>query len=149
MVMMEPEQLGYPSFGTQYADDRMAMELPDADQPWPPPRWNPILYDYRVWDAWWSGDPDKLMRAYFSLGENSPVGRQFFATSGEPGTAARPGQYRGGLIGSIRRLKPLFLGRSDAAGGEAHQLSRAFGCGFVRGVGFAAVRSAARAVQPW
>lgn len=106
--MMDAAPLGFPSLGGSQmsgVDDRLAMELPLADEPWPPVRWNPVQYDYRVWDAWWSGDPDKLMRAYYSLGQNSPIGRQYFATSGEPGMGAtRPGQYRGGLIGSIRRF---------------------------------------------
>jgi A118 family predicted phage portal protein len=86
-------------------DDRLMTELPTEErQPWPPLRWNPIHYDYRVWSAWWSGEPDALMRAYFSLGENSPIGRQFFSTTGEAGiSAVRPGQSRGGLIGSVRR----------------------------------------------
>ncbi len=82
------------------------MELPtEGNQPWPPTRFNPIQFDYRVWDAWWGGDPDKLMRAYYSIGANSSIGRQYFASSGEAGiSAVRPGQYRGGLIGSIRRF---------------------------------------------
>jgi A118 family predicted phage portal protein len=87
-------------------DDRLAIELPtDERTPWPPTRFNPLQFDFRVWDAWWSGDPDKLMRAYYSIGANSPIGRQYFATTGEAGiSAVRPGQYRGGLIGSIRRF---------------------------------------------
>jgi A118 family predicted phage portal protein len=83
----------------------MSNELPvEGNAPWPPPRFNPIMFDYRVWDAWWRGDPDALMRAYYSIGANSSIGRQYFATTGEAGiSAVRPGQYRGGLIGSIRR----------------------------------------------
>jgi hypothetical protein len=86
-------------------DDRGMTGLPAENQPWPPIRWNPIAFDYRVWDAWWSGDPDKLMRAYSPLGANSPISRQYFATTGEAGiTQVKAGQYRGGLIGSIRRF---------------------------------------------
>lgn len=86
-------------------DNRLAMELPTVNQPWPPVRFNPIAYDQRIWQAWWSGNPDELMRAYYSLGANSPLGRSFFATTGERGTTTpRPGQFRGGLIGSIRRF---------------------------------------------
>jgi hypothetical protein len=86
-------------------DDRLNMELPTLpDQPWPPTRFNPIAFDHRVWRAWWTGSPDMLMRAYYSIGANSSIGRQYFATTGEAGiSAVRPGQYRGGLIGSIRR----------------------------------------------
>jgi A118 family predicted phage portal protein len=102
---MPAAPLGVPPVGN-YTDARMSNELPTLeDQPWPPVRWNPVQFDYRVWDAWWSGDPDKLMRAYYSIGANSPVGRQYFATTGEAGiSAVRPGQYRGGLIGSVRRF---------------------------------------------
>jgi A118 family predicted phage portal protein len=97
-----PAQSGLPYF----TDSRMNNELPTVpNQPWPPTRFNPVQFDYRVWDAWWSGDPDKLMRAYYSIGANSSIGRQYFATTGEAGiSAVRPGQYRGGLIGSIRRF---------------------------------------------
>jgi len=96
-----------PAGGLPYfTDRRLDNELPTvASQPWPPTRFNPVQFDYRVWDAWWTGDPDKLMRAYYSIGANSSVGRQYFATSGESGiSAVRPGQYRGGLIGSVRRF---------------------------------------------
>ena len=104
------------------------MGLPLENQPWPPPRFNPVQFDYRVWDAWWSGDPDKLMRAYYSIGANSSLGRQFFATTGEAGLSpVRPGQYRGGLIGSIRRFFWLPMRPTHASRREAHQLSPAVG----------------------
>ena len=91
--------------GVGFTDNRMRNQLPAANQPWPPVRFNPVNFDMRIWDAWWSGDPDKLMRAYYSLGANSPLGRQFFATTGEAGMPTpRPGQFRGGLLGSIRRF---------------------------------------------
>lgn len=103
---MPAAPLGFPMTGMQYSDSRLNSELPTEDnQPWPPTHFNPIQFDFRVWDAWWSGDPDKLMRAYYSIGANSSIGRQYFATTGEAGiSAVRPGQYRGGLIGSIRRF---------------------------------------------
>jgi hypothetical protein len=85
-------------------DNRLSMELPTVSQPWPPVQFNPVTWDQRTWQAWWSGDPDALMRAYYSLGANSPLGRSYFATTGESGMPTpRPGQFRGGLIGSIRR----------------------------------------------
>lgn len=90
---------------TLSVDGRLRNELPLANTPWPPVRFNPITWDMRTWSAWYSGDPDQLMRAYYSIGANSPLGRQFFATTGESGTVPqRPGQARGGLIGSIRRF---------------------------------------------
>jgi hypothetical protein len=46
-----------------FADNRGRMSLPTANGPWPPAHFNPVNYDLRLWDAWWSGDPDKLMRA--------------------------------------------------------------------------------------
>jgi Phage portal protein, SPP1 Gp6-like len=95
-----------PPAGSQpFSDNRAAMQLPVTNQPWPPVRFNPVNYDMRVWSAWWSGDPDALMRAYYSIGGNSPLGRQYFATTGEAGLPSpRPGQYRGGLLGSVRRF---------------------------------------------
>jgi hypothetical protein len=70
-------------------DDRLMSGLPTiATQPWPPTRFNPIAFDYRMWDASWSGDPDKRMRACFSIGSNGAIGRHYFATSGEAGISA-------------------------------------------------------------
>ena len=101
--------LDLPFAGTMspagYQDNRLQNSLPTSNGPWPPEHFNPVNYDMRIWDAWWSGDPDKLMRAYYSIGANSPLGRQYFATTGEAGMPApRPGQFRGGLLGSIRRV---------------------------------------------
>lgn len=110
MTVMPAAPLGVPPVGSgglpYFTDARLDNELPTLpNQPWPPTRFNPVQFDYRVWDAWWTGDPDKLMRAYYSIGANSAIGRQYFATTGEAGiSAVRPGQYRGGLIGSIRRF---------------------------------------------
>jgi hypothetical protein len=83
-------------------DDRMRMLLPTDSRPWPPPEFNPITMQMRAWDAWWSGDPDKLQWTYYNLGDNSPVGRSYFSTTGEAGLPMpRPGQFRGGLLGSV------------------------------------------------
>src|SRR6185437_7415215 len=83
----------------------MMSQLPVVNQPWPPPQYDPINYQFRLWDAWYSGDIQKLSWAYYNLGANSPAGRAFFATTGEPGMPTpRPGQFRGGLIGSISRF---------------------------------------------
>jgi hypothetical protein len=76
MSVMPAAPLGVPPVGMTgmpyVNDDRLNMELPTLpDQPWPPTRFNPIQFDYRVWDAlknaWWTGDPDKLMRALMGL----------------------------------------------------------------------------------
>ncbi len=83
-------------------DDRMMSRLPAVNQPWPPPEYNPVSYMHRIWDAWWTGDRQRLAWVYYNLGANSPVGRSYFATTGEPGLPTpRPGQFRGGLLGSI------------------------------------------------
>ena len=88
-----------------FSDNRLENALPTTNQAWPPLRFNPVNYDMRIWSAWHSGSPDELMRAYYSIGANSPLGRQYFATTGEAGLPApRPGQFRGGLLGSIRRF---------------------------------------------
>lgn len=76
--------------------------MPTTNRPWPPPELNPVTYQHRIWDAWWSADPTKLQWAFYNLGANSPVGRSYFATTGEAGLPIpRPGQFRGGLLGSI------------------------------------------------
>lgn len=87
---------------TPAVDDRMRMLLPTTNRPWPPPEMNPISFQWRIWDAWWSADVMKLQWVYYNLGSNSPVGRAFFSTTGEAGLPIpRPGQFRGGLLGSI------------------------------------------------
>jgi SPP1 Gp6-like portal protein len=83
-------------------DDRQMSRLPVVNQPWPPPAYDPVAYMHRIWDAWWTGDRQRLAWVYYNLGANSPTGRSFFATTGEPGMPTpRPGQFRGGLLGSI------------------------------------------------
>ena len=104
-------------------DSRMRMLLPTTSRPWPPPEYNPITYQFRIWDAFWSGDPQKLQWTFYNLGANSPVGRAYFATTGEPGLPMpRPGQFRGGLLGSVAYLH--LLGRPDSAWREAHEAAR-------------------------
>lgn len=91
-----------PITGTGAVDNRMRMLMPTTSRPWPPPEFSPITYQYRIWDAWWSADPVKLQWVFYNLGANSPVGRAYFATTGEPGLPMpRPGQFRGGLLGSV------------------------------------------------
>lgn len=83
-------------------DDRQMSQLPVVNQPWPPPEYDPVSYMHRVWDAWWTGDRQRLAWVYYNLGANSPVGRSYFSTTGEAGLPGpRPGQFRGGLLGSI------------------------------------------------
>jgi len=87
---------------TQPIDDRQMSMLPVEAQPWPPPEYSPVAYMHRIWDSWWTGDRQKLAWCYYNLGANSPYGRAFFATTGEAGMPTpRPGQSRGGLLGSI------------------------------------------------
>ena len=86
------------------ADDRRLMIIPSAGQPWPPAQYNPIAFQHRIWSAWLSGESDRLSWVYYNLGQDSPAARSYFATTGEPGLPMpRPGQYRGGLQGSIAR----------------------------------------------
>src|ERR1022692_2621026 len=87
---------------SQPIDDRQMSSLPTMSQPWPPPQYEPVAYFHRIWNAWWSGDRQQLAWVYYNLGANSPAGRAFFSTTGEPGLSSpRPGQYRGGLLGSV------------------------------------------------
>lgn len=83
-------------------DNRMMTRLPVVNQPWPPPEYEPVSYMHRIWDAWWTGDRQRLAWVYYNLGANSPVGRSYFSSTGEAGMPQpRPGQFRGGLLGSI------------------------------------------------
>lgn len=107
MPFVQPSAAGGAPIGlssTQPIDDRQMSVLPSRNQPWPPPEYTPVSYMHRIWDAWWTGDRQKLAWCYYNLGANSPSGRAFFATTGEKGMPVpRPGQYRGGLLGSIER----------------------------------------------
>jgi hypothetical protein len=47
MTVMPSAPLGLPPI----QNDLGMMGLPLEDQPWPPPRFNPVEFDYRVWDA--------------------------------------------------------------------------------------------------
>jgi A118 family predicted phage portal protein len=83
-------------------DDRQMSMLPVPGAPWPPPQHEPVAYQHRLWNAWWTGDRQMLAWEYYNLGANSPAARAFFATTGEKGMPTpRPGQYRGGLLGSV------------------------------------------------
>ncbi|MES9804929.1 phage portal protein [Streptomyces cinereoruber] len=79
------------------------MPLPTGGQPWPPPELRPVLNQMVVWDAWWSGDPDRLSSLY----------------GGGPGATTRPAQYRGGVVGTVARW---FWGKPPAAGEQRTKL---------------------------
>jgi hypothetical protein len=88
--------------------------LPTEDQTWPPALFDPIAHKHRLWAAWYSGDADQLSWAYYNLGANSNTGRAFFRTTGEASIPQpRPGQYRGGLLGSVDRY---FWGQATPPG---------------------------------
>jgi hypothetical protein len=91
------------------------MVLPtDPDQTWPPSIWDPVAHSQRLWSAWFSGNADQLSWAYYNLGANSATGRAFFRTTGEANIPQpRPGQYRGGLLGSVDRY---FWGQATPPG---------------------------------
>jgi A118 family predicted phage portal protein len=85
-------------------DDRQMSQLPvgGGTGPWPPAKFDPVSFQHKLWDAWWTGDRQKLSWVYYNLGANSAAGRAFFATTGEKGMPTpRPGQFRGGLLGSV------------------------------------------------
>jgi hypothetical protein len=74
--------------------------------------WDPVAQAQRLWSAWFSGSPDQLAFAYQGLGGNSPTGRAFFRTTGEPGTTQRFG-HGTTIYGSIQRY---FWGQIVPAG---------------------------------
>ena len=90
------------------------MVLPTEDQTWPPSIWDPVAHAQRLWSAWFAGSADQLGWAYYNLGANSTTGRAFFRTTGELSIPQpRPGQYRGGLLGSVDRY---FWGQATPPG---------------------------------
>jgi hypothetical protein len=66
MPFVQPSSMGYNVGGpiglssTQPIDDRQMSRLPTESQPWPPPDQTPVAYLHRIWDAWWTGDRQKL-----------------------------------------------------------------------------------------
>lgn len=69
------------------------MPLPAPGSPWPPPELGPALDQFRVWDAWWAGDPVELAAVY----GGSYAGGQRIG-------GGRPSQYRGGVVGALARM---------------------------------------------
>lgn len=70
------------------------MPMP-VDGPWPPPAHAPAYAAYRDWDAWYTGDPDRLREVYLN--------RAAGGTTLPPSQRVRAGQYAGGLIGTLSR----------------------------------------------
>lgn len=64
------------------------MPLPDGNTPWPPPAWTGVYQAYRSWDAWYSGDTDRLAAVY-QTAERRTV---------------RPSQRAGGVVGAVARF---------------------------------------------
>ncbi|MFJ9558283.1 phage portal protein [Nocardiopsis sp. NPDC101807] len=67
------------------------MPLPDRNIPWPPKETDDARALMDVHGAWYSGDPDELVRVY---GGNR----------GYPDVKIRSSQYRGGLVGAAARF---------------------------------------------
>ncbi|MFD6415993.1 phage portal protein [Streptomyces sp. NPDC060194] len=67
------------------------MPLPTSNVPWPPPHLAPALKAMTGWDAWWSGDPDRLEALYGG------------GMLGGPDAKAHPAQYAGGVSGRLAR----------------------------------------------
>lgn len=68
------------------------MPLPAPGSPWPPPALATALDQFRIWDAWWSGDPCELANVYG--GSYAGGGR----------AQHRPSQYSGGVVGAFARM---------------------------------------------
>jgi len=65
------------------------VPLPEKSIAWPPVEYAPALAQFADYDAWWSGNPDKLGRAYQRRDPNAPK--------------TRPSQLRGGVVGTLSR----------------------------------------------
>lgn len=62
---------------------------------WPPPTLTPAYQAYRDWDAWYTGDPDRLRLVY--------AGRGALGQDVPPSQRRYPGQQAGGVIGRFSR----------------------------------------------
>ncbi len=71
------------------------MPIP-TEGAWPPPAIAPAYHAYRDFDAWFVGTPEKLRTVYSNRGVD---GIQSLA----PSQRVRPGQYAGGLVGTVSR----------------------------------------------
>lgn len=56
------------------------MALPPAFTSWPPKQLDAILPRLAIWDAWYTGDTDRLSAVYGGPGANDPSAAGFFAT---------------------------------------------------------------------
>jgi A118 family predicted phage portal protein len=65
------------------------VPLPDKSIAWPPEEYAPALAQFADFDAWWSGNPDKLGRVYQRRDTLAPK--------------TRPSQLRGGVVGTLSR----------------------------------------------
>lgn len=66
------------------------MPLPANGTKWPPVQLTDITPRYTEWDAWYSGDSERLSMAYQKAAVIRP--------------SLRPAQFQGGIIGSIARM---------------------------------------------
>lgn len=69
------------------------MPLPAPNSPWPPPRWDHIYASYRTWDAWYSGDVDRLAAVYGAQGGYGPDLKGY----------NKPSQFSDGMVGRLSR----------------------------------------------
>jgi hypothetical protein len=77
------------------------MPLPARDTAWPPRELAPIRSKLTEWDAWWTGDPTSLTKAYAGTAVPAPVDR--------------PSQRRGGVVGALARF---WWGRPSQMAGQ-------------------------------
>jgi len=68
------------------------MPLPAPNTPWPPPQLRQILRAMAGWDAWYTGDPEKLALHYGATGPNLIAANMDHLAT-----------YRGGLVGRVAR----------------------------------------------
>lgn len=69
--------------------------MPKADSEWPPKHMAPAYRAYRIWDAWYGGNPDQLRDVYANTGNGTSI---------RPSERVRAGQYAGGVVGTIWRF---------------------------------------------
>ena len=74
------------------------MPLPTASVAWPPKDLSRVAPKLTEWDAWWSGDPDRLAGVYGRTGHTIAP-------------SDRPSQHAGGVVGAVSRM---FWGRPRA-----------------------------------
>ena len=59
----------------------MPLPMDTSKKPWPPKEWTPLVQDMQLADAWYSGDPDRLMACYGGVSSSTKTQQNSFERS--------------------------------------------------------------------